>query len=82
MAEQSGKLTVGMRIIEVNGVSLLGASHSQAVKALRHTGDLHITVCDGFDVDTVMRRKSLADLLAAEDDRISSVTTQSHGKLL
>lgn len=78
-ADKCGKLAVGMRIIEVNGTSLLGASHSQSVKTLRHTGDLYVTVCDGFDVQEVMKRKSLADMLAAEDDRISSVTTQSHG---
>lgn len=77
-AEQCAKLAVGMRIVEVNGVSLLGASHSQAVKSLRSSPDLFITVCNGFDVEEVMRRKSLSDVL--DDDRISSVTAHSHGE--
>lgn len=76
-AERSGQLAVGMRIVEVNGTSLLGASHSQSVQTLRGPGDLYITVCDGFDLQEVMRRKSLADML--DDDRISSVTAHSHG---
>ena len=69
---------MGMRIVEVNGISLLGASHSQAVKALKSSNTLLITVCDGFDVQEVMRRKSLADTL--EDDTVSSVTVGSHGE--
>lgn len=64
-------------MIEVNGISLLGASHSQAVKALRGSGDLYVTVCEGFDIEEVRRRKSLAELL--EDDKISSVTV-SHSE--
>ena len=76
-AESSGKLAIGMRIVEVNGISLLGASHTQAVKALRSSEDLLITVCDGFDVEEAKKRKSIAEAL--EDDRISSVTTRSHG---
>ena len=63
---------MGMRIIEVNGTSLLGASHSQAVKALKSSDDLFITVCDGFDMEEVIRRRSLAD-----SESISSI---SHSK--
>jgi protein scribble len=66
-----------MRLVEVNGISLLGASHSQSVKALRMSEDLHIIVCKGFDMEEVMRRKSIADTL--EDDTMSSVTVRSHG---
>ena len=77
-AESTGELAVGMRIVEVNGISLLGASHTQAVKALRSSPELLITVCNGFDVREVMRRKSLADQL--EDDTFSSVTVGSHGQ--
>ncbi len=69
-----------MRIVEVNGISLLGASHSQAVKALKCSPQLFITVCNGFDVQEVMRRKSLGDTL--EDDTLSSVTVGSHSKPL
>ena len=35
---------------EVNGQSLLGATHSEAVKAMRETGNsIHLIVCDGWN---------------------------------
>jgi PDZ domain (Also known as DHR or GLGF). len=41
-------LQVGMRILEVNGVSLLGASHQEAVNALRNSGnEIKLVVCKG-----------------------------------
>ena len=44
------KLVVGQRIIEVNGQSLLGASHSEAVAALRNSGNtIHLLLCDGWN---------------------------------
>ena len=47
------RLIVGQRIIEVNDASLLGASHSEAVSALREAGDLiKLLVCDGFNEPT------------------------------
>lgn len=37
-------------MLQVNGQSLLGSSHQEAVRALRSVGDkMAITVCDGFD---------------------------------
>ena len=46
------RLKVGQRIIEVNGQSLLGASHQEAVNALRAAGNsLHILICDGYNKD-------------------------------
>ncbi|XP_072567848.1 protein scribble homolog isoform X18 [Paramormyrops kingsleyae] len=49
-AARDGRLRVGMRILEVNGHSLLGMTHTEAVRALRATGDtLAVLVCDGFD---------------------------------
>ena len=45
----------------MNGVSLLGASHVEAVRALRSAPEkLYITVCDGYDPNEVLRRKSEA----------------------
>ena len=44
------ELQVGQRIIEVNGQSLLGASHNEAVTALRNAGDsIHLLVCDAWN---------------------------------
>jgi protein scribble len=41
-------LQVGMRLLEVNGISLLGASHQEAVNALRNSGnELMLVVCKG-----------------------------------
>lgn len=41
---------MGQRIIEVNGQSLLGATHQEAVNILRNAGDkIKLSVCDGFD---------------------------------
>ena len=49
---RDGRLRVGQRILEVNGQSLLGGSHQEAVRALRSVGDkLVIMICDGFDPD-------------------------------
>lgn len=40
-----------MRLLEVNGISLLGATHTEAVNALRGSGQgpLHLVVCHGYD---------------------------------
>lgn len=47
-AKRDGRLRVGMRLLEVNGISLLGATHQEAVTALRNTGDeIRLVVCKG-----------------------------------
>uniref|UniRef100_A0A8C4F8U8 Protein scribble homolog n=1 Tax=Dicentrarchus labrax TaxID=13489 RepID=A0A8C4F8U8_DICLA len=49
-AARDGRLQVGMRILEVNNHSLLGMTHTEAVRVLRAVGDcLGMLVCDGFD---------------------------------
>ncbi|XP_042616482.1 protein scribble homolog isoform X11 [Cyprinus carpio] len=49
-AARDGRLRVGMRILEVGNNSLLGMTHTEAVRVLRATGDsLVMLVCDGFD---------------------------------
>ncbi|XP_048590034.1 protein scribble homolog [Nematostella vectensis] len=53
-AHKDGRLMVGQRILEVNGVSLLGATHLEAVRALRSMGDrVTLLVCDGYDPSIV-----------------------------
>ncbi|XP_050349291.1 protein lap4-like isoform X8 [Nymphalis io] len=49
-ARRDGRLKVGMRLLEVNGVSLLGATHAEAVNALRAAthAPLHLVVCHGY----------------------------------
>ena len=40
-----------MRILEVNGYSLLGTSHQEAVKVLRNSGnEIHLVVCKGKNI--------------------------------
>ncbi|XP_051559516.1 protein scribble homolog isoform X2 [Myxocyprinus asiaticus] len=49
-AARDGRLRIGMRILEVGNNSLLGMTHTEAVRVLRAAGDsLMIIVCDGFD---------------------------------
>uniref|UniRef100_A0A8C5I5U2 Protein scribble homolog n=1 Tax=Gouania willdenowi TaxID=441366 RepID=A0A8C5I5U2_GOUWI len=53
-AARDGRLQVGMRILEVNNHSLLGMTHTEAVRVLRAVGDsLLMLVCDGFDARKV-----------------------------
>lgn len=47
---RDGRLRVGMRILEVNGQSLLGATHQEAVESLRLSGNrLNMVVCKGYE---------------------------------
>ncbi|XP_077480127.1 protein scribble homolog isoform X11 [Stigmatopora argus] len=49
-AARDSRLQVGMRILEVNNHSLLGMTHTEAVRVLRAVGDsLVMLICDGFD---------------------------------
>uniref|UniRef100_A0A8C2CZT0 Protein scribble homolog n=1 Tax=Cyprinus carpio TaxID=7962 RepID=A0A8C2CZT0_CYPCA len=49
-AARDDRLRVGMRILEVGNNSLLGMTHTEAVRVLRAAGDsLVMLVCDGFD---------------------------------
>uniref|UniRef100_A0A3Q1HBW0 Protein scribble homolog n=1 Tax=Anabas testudineus TaxID=64144 RepID=A0A3Q1HBW0_ANATE len=53
-AARDARLLVGMRILEVNNHSLLGMTHTEAVRVLRGVGDsLVMLVCDGFDPQNV-----------------------------
>lgn len=49
-ASRDGRLRVGMRILEVGNHSLLGMTHTEAVRVLRSIGNvLLMLVCDGFE---------------------------------
>ncbi|XP_012226059.2 protein lap4 isoform X3 [Linepithema humile] len=53
-AKRDGRLKVGMRLLEVNGTSLLGATHQEAVNILRCSGNtIALVVCKGYDKSEV-----------------------------
>ncbi|XP_015379845.1 PREDICTED: protein scribble homolog isoform X4 [Diuraphis noxia] len=55
-AKRDGRLKVGMRLLEVNDVSLLGVTHQEAVNCLRMAGQqIHMIVCKGYDKAEVER---------------------------
>lgn len=55
-ARRDGRLKAGMRLVEVNGKSLLGATHQEAVNALRTCGNtIKLVVCKGYDRAEVER---------------------------
>ncbi|KAF4089750.1 hypothetical protein AMELA_G00069670 [Ameiurus melas] len=64
-AARDGRLKVGMRILEVSNHSLLGMTHTEAVRVLRATGDtLVMLVCDGFDPRTVAGMEASPGVIA------------------
>nr|AUG84437.1 scribble [Platynereis dumerilii] len=76
---RDGRLKVGHRILEVNGQSLLGATHQEGVRALRSVGDkISIMVCEGFDPNQVD-----STLLAiARTESVSSVDRDDEDMLI
>ncbi|XP_075308083.1 protein scribble homolog isoform X18 [Odontesthes bonariensis] len=64
-AARDGRLQVGMRILEVNNHSLLGMTHTEAVRVLRAVGDsLVVLVCDGFDPNKVAAVEASPGIIA------------------
>ncbi|XP_027860529.1 protein scribble homolog isoform X22 [Xiphophorus couchianus] len=64
-AARDGRLQVGMRILEVNNHSLLGMTHTEAVRVLRAVGDsLVMLVCDGFDPQKVASVEASPGIIA------------------
>ncbi|XP_071569388.1 protein lap4 isoform X4 [Temnothorax nylanderi] len=61
-AKRDGRLRVGMRLLEVNGTSLLGATHQEAVNILRCSGNtITLVVCKGYDKSDVESILTLSD---------------------
>ncbi|XP_073715280.1 protein scribble homolog isoform X17 [Misgurnus anguillicaudatus] len=64
-AARDGRLLVGMRILEVSNNSLLGMTHTEAVRVLRASGDsLVMLVCDGFDPRNVAGMEASPGIIA------------------
>uniref|UniRef100_A0A6Q2YPL7 Protein scribble homolog n=1 Tax=Esox lucius TaxID=8010 RepID=A0A6Q2YPL7_ESOLU len=64
-AARDGRLLVGMRILEVSNHSLLGMTHTEAVRVLRAVGDtLVMLVCDGFDPGTAAAVEASPGIIA------------------
>ena len=84
-AARDARLKVGMRILEVNNVSLLGATHVDAVRTLRTAGDhLNIIVCEGYNSsltnsinegDVLFNSMAGDPLRSVSPDSISSATS-------
>ncbi|XP_051162439.1 protein lap4 isoform X5 [Leptopilina boulardi] len=65
-AKRDGRLKIGMRLLEVNGTSLLGVTHQEAVNILRSSGDsISLVVCKGYD------KSEIENLITASSGRES-----------
>ncbi|XP_018050047.1 PREDICTED: protein lap4 isoform X5 [Atta colombica] len=72
-AKRDGRLKVGMRLLEVNGTSLLGATHQEAVNILRCSGNtITLVVCKGYD------KSEVESILTLSDDRDNKGVKMSH----
>lgn len=62
-AARDGRLKPGMRIIEVNEHSLLGAPHQEAVQHMRNAGNkIVLLVCDGYDPSEVPKKTNGSEI--------------------
>lgn len=72
-ARKDGRLRAGMRLLSVNGKSLLGATHQEAVEALRSCGDqINLVVCKGYNRHNI--EKNLPESSNSRRDSLSSVS--------
>ena len=66
---------------QVNGTSLLGATHMEAVRSLRSVGDrLSLVVCEGYDVSKVeaMLQGGLTNPLVAARDSLGAPSEEDN----
>lgn len=62
-----------MRLLEVNGTSLLGATHQEAVNILRCSGNtITLVVCKGYD------KSDVESILTLSDGRDNKGIKESH----
>ena len=60
---------------QVNGQSLLGATHEEAVKALRSVGEkLALMVCDGYDPSAELSSPTSAGSSMSQASQISQIS--------
>ena len=63
---------VGMRLLEVNGTSLLGVTHQEAVNILRSAGNaITLVVCKGYDKNEIDQNLSISGR-ESKDSKASS----------
>ena len=61
-----------MRLLEVNGVSLLGATHQEAVNILRGAGNtITLVVCKGYDRNEAEQALTLSSGRESKESKIS-----------
>lgn len=73
-----------MRILEVNGTSLLGATHQEAVNSLRAAGnEIQIVVCKGYDKSSLIHSIGSAGGMSTgfSNSRIGSRTSETGSEL-
>lgn len=75
-----------MRILEVNGVSLLGATHQEAVNALRAAGNhIQLIVCKGYDksslVHSIGTAGGMSTGFSGSNNRLDSRTSETGSEL-
>ncbi|XP_073815383.1 uncharacterized protein isoform X12 [Musca autumnalis] len=81
-ARRDGRLKVGMRLLEVNGNSLLGATHQDAVNVLRNAGnDIHLVVCKGYDKSNLIHSIGTAGGMSTGFSRHGSRASETGSEL-
>lgn len=61
-----------MRLLEVNGSSLLGATHQEAVNVLRNSGNvIKLVVCKGYDRNEIEQVMTLTRGRESSDSKVS-----------
>lgn len=76
---RDGRLKVGMRILEVNGQSLLGATHQEAVDSLRLSANrLNLVVCKGYEKSDLIHGM----ISSGTGSRLSSRASETTGSEL
>ncbi|GFS51841.1 protein lap4 [Trichonephila inaurata madagascariensis] len=82
-AGSDGRLQPGMRIVEVNETSLLGATYQEAITALRTACDtVRLIICDGYNISietnepSIEMKPSHSSSSIDKDDEMTNVFRQ------